>query len=279
MYSVFGDESADESKVRVFAVAGVFGSESDWSSLKAGWFDRTGERIFHAADCETNQGDFATTTDAENKRLYKDLTQLLCRSKLMGRGHAVDLAGWRDAFPATLDTRADIPYYTCFRNVVQECGDLALLSVPQENVEFTFDQRLESNYNAGVLYSYMAKLKSWPASSYLQEKISFASRKYVGVQAADLVARETMKHLDNIVGPKKRGTRRSLAALQESGRFRFTFYTREWFKDFRRDFRNVAASCGVDFKEYQEWLAQHGLTDNISNRHRHMIGRFPPDEN
>jgi hypothetical protein len=30
MYSVFGDESHDETKSRVFAVAAIFGSEDDW---------------------------------------------------------------------------------------------------------------------------------------------------------------------------------------------------------------------------------------------------------
>lgn len=271
MYSVFGDESADESHSRVFAVSGIFGSESDWHSLKEAWIDRTGGRIFHAVDCETNQGDFAVTSETENKTLYKDLTQLLCRSKLMGCSHAVDLSGWRNAFPGTLDAGSDISYYTCFRNVVQECGDLALLSIPQEKVEFTFDQRPESNYNAGILYDYMAKLKSWPASSYLQEKISFASRKYVGIQAADLIARETMKHLDNIVGPVARPTRRSYTALSETKRFKFSFFNEQWFADFRRDFPNVASSSGVDFKEYQTWLDECGLIDNISNRHRYMI--------
>lgn len=276
MYSVFGDESADESKARVFAVTGVFGSESDWFSLKEAWIDRTGGRIFHATDCDTNQGECASNSDADNKRLYKDLTQLLCCSKLMGRSHAVDLAGWRNAFPGTLDAGSDMPYYTCFRNVVQECGDLALLSIPQEKVEFTFDHRLESNYNAGILYDYMAKLKSWPASSYLQEKISFASRKYIGIQAADLVARETMKHLDNIVGPTKRNTRRSYSALLETKRFRFTFFDKQWFADFRSDFARVASSCGVDPKEYRAWLDERGLADNISNRHRYMFEKHPP---
>jgi hypothetical protein len=122
----------------------------------------------------------------------------------------------------------------------------------------------------------MAKLKSWPASSYLQENVRFASRKYIGIQVADLVARETMKHLDNLVGPIKRSTRRSYSALMETGRFRFTFFDKQWFADFRGDFVNVASSCGVEFKEYQAWLGERGLTDNISNRHRYMFGKYPP---
>jgi hypothetical protein len=105
--------------------------------------------------------------------------------------------------------------------------------------------RIETNYNAGVLYSYMAQLEEWSASSLLSEKVSFASRKYVGIQVADLIARETMKHLDNMIGPVKRDKRRSFAALQDTKRFMFTYWVREWFEGFSRDYDRVSASVGT----------------------------------
>lgn len=69
------------------------------------------------------------------------------------------------------------------------------------------------------------------------------------------------------------------SALLNTNRFRFTFFDRSWFEGFRRDFKKVAASVGVDFNEYQQWLTDHGLTDNISSRHRHMTEKFPPTKN
>src|ERR1700722_5219555 len=152
MYSVFGDESHDEKNERVFAVAGLFGSDEDWKQLRAKWINRTGGKNFHAAACETGKGDYAGAPDVENKALYKDLTQLLCASRLMGFGAAIDLAGHRLHFP---DIPVDIPYYWCFRKVVHQCGKWTRWSVPQDTVKFTFDQRKESDYNAGVLYNYM----------------------------------------------------------------------------------------------------------------------------
>jgi hypothetical protein len=274
VYSVFGDESADETKSRVFAVAGVFGGEPEWIRLKGAWLERTGGKIFHAADCETNQGEFVNTSNSENKALYKDLTILLCGSHLLGRGHAIELCGVREFFQ---HSPAELPYCMCFRNVVHQCGNLALLSIPQEKVEFTFDQRAETNYNAGVLYDYMAKVSEWNASPYLHDKINFASRKYVGIQVADLLARETMKHLDNIIGPVKRDTRRSMKALNATGRFRFTFWNREWFEGLHRNFQQVASRFGVDLNEYPKWLLENGLVDNLSNRHQHMRETFPPE--
>jgi hypothetical protein len=62
MRSVFGDESQDETKQRVFSVAGVFGSSEEWDILADRWLRATGGRIFHAADCESDLGEFSKTS-------------------------------------------------------------------------------------------------------------------------------------------------------------------------------------------------------------------------
>jgi hypothetical protein len=274
LYTVHGDESADETKARVFAVSGVFGSDQDWDELKRPWIERTGGKIFHASDCETNQGEFSKTSDAENKKLYKDLTQLLCKSRLMGRSHAIDMAAWKTNFPDALE---DMPYLICFRNVVYDCGGLAFLSVPQDDVEFTFDQHPESEYNAGVLYTYMAQMKQWNASTHLSAKVSFASRKYVGIQVADLVARESMKHLDNMVGPVERPIRRSMSAILDTKRFQFNHLTQKYFESFRVNMDRLSQQFGVDHNDYVQWLDENGLIHNMSNLHRYMIKKWPSD--
>src|SRR5712691_11510659 len=72
LLSVFADESHDETSARVFAVAGLFGNESQWDYLNEKWLGCTQGKIFHATECDTDQGDFSETTHAENKKLYKD---------------------------------------------------------------------------------------------------------------------------------------------------------------------------------------------------------------
>ena len=58
MLTVFGDESSDETGSRVFAVAGVIGRQEEWDELEKVWLKRTGGVIFHAADCDSDKGDF-----------------------------------------------------------------------------------------------------------------------------------------------------------------------------------------------------------------------------
>ena len=267
MYTVFGDESHDESRARVFAVAGLFGSDDHWRELEDKWRARTGGKIFHAADCDSDSGEFAGIAHAENKKLYKDLVTILCGSRILGHGSAVDIAGHNEFFP---DVPRDILYYRCFRDVVVKCSDWAKWAIPRGPVKFTFDSRRESNYNAGVLYDYLVNLPEWKTAQDFEE-VSFASRKLVGIQAADLYAREVMKHLDNMIGPVARAPRRSLEALENTNRFGADLFMREYFQDFKRRFEEVSKQCGIDPQRYVDWLNEHKLGDSISSRHRYMI--------
>lgn len=83
MLSVFGDESADETTQRVFAVAGVVGTDEMWATLEAAWLESTGGIPFHAKDCESDQADYAHTAHEDNLNLYRDLTLLLAKSGLV----------------------------------------------------------------------------------------------------------------------------------------------------------------------------------------------------
>jgi hypothetical protein len=268
MLQVFGDESHDPKCERVFAAAALFGTEEQWGAFRGQWTDRLDGRVFHASDCETDHGEFVGTAHAENLKLYADLTKILAESKLLGFGSAMDLAAHSEFFAGT---PADIPYYRCFRDVVFQCGKWAKWAIPADTAEFYFDQRVESDYNAGVLYGHIASLPDWDCAPFLRTPLKIASRSEVGIQAADLYAREVMKHLDNTVGPVKRPMRRSMEALQKTKRFGCDLHLREFFEDFRKKFDSIAVKAGMSVDHYRQWLGHNGQADSISSRHRYLI--------
>src|SRR5580693_7661739 len=114
MLSAFGDESHDQTKTRVFVVAGLLGNDKDWDGFRRQWEERIGDSIFHAADCESGHGNFEGMPESERLKLHLDLTQILAGSKLMGYGRAVDLAGCREVAPHVMKQFPDMPYYDCF---------------------------------------------------------------------------------------------------------------------------------------------------------------------
>src|SRR4051812_40535383 len=48
MLHLFGDESADETKQRVYALSGLLGTE--WKLAEEAWLARTGGKVFHATE-------------------------------------------------------------------------------------------------------------------------------------------------------------------------------------------------------------------------------------
>ena len=251
MLKVFGDESADETQTRVFAMAGLVGREPDWLSAEDEWLRRTKGEVFHAADCEHHG----------NLDLYKDLTQILAHSRLAGRAVALDLTAVHEYFPGAL---SDIGYYKCFLMVIQWFVDNVAAKM-HESIEFTFDSRRHSEFNAQKFYESMVNKPDWENRSLMGAAINFATRDNPRIQMADLVAREAMKDLDNQIGPTKRRRRKSITALFTDGHFNFGVIDRSYCAGWRASMDSFETEQGL-----AAWLSANGLTDNWSNRIRYI---------
>ena len=259
MLFVYGDESMDETRQRVCAVAGVGGTDKQWRALERQWPRRTNGLPFHANHCDSDQGDYANRPHWENKNLYRDLAIMLANSGLVGFGQAIDLVAKQTVFPDS----EDLAYYTAFTRVVMAMKNHALGT--GQIAEFTFDTRMESEHNAEVLYGSLREHEpDW--APYIASKISFELAKDNSrIQVADLVAREAMKALDNLIGPKKRLVRKSWQALLDTGRFAVDAFSVEWFEDMKRKLPAFATSIGVERDGYVAWLKARKRQHNVSN--------------
>ena len=263
MLSVFGDESADETQQRVFAVAGVIGSEGAWAELEAKWVARIGGIPFHAADCESGHGDYRGMPEEERQNLYRDLAILLAESGLGGWGFAIDLSAQRRVFPEA----PDISYYKCFLEVVQAMRNCAVYN--KETLCFTFDMRRVSEHNTALLYNMLPAIPSFKECIF--PTIAFeCSRDTPRLQVGDLLARETMKALDNQIGPIQRKPRKSWLALYNAGRFHIDAISEAWFEGLKRQMPVLEKKAGMSQKDYLTWLKENRLQDNTTNLFLYM---------
>jgi hypothetical protein len=258
----YGDDSADEKRQRVCAVAGVVGTWSSWRTLEREWLIRTNGIPFHATYCESDLGDYKGRPHAENKALYKDMAIMLANSTVYGIGVAVDLSAARRVFPANPDI-AEIAYYRSFTRIIEVMKNVAKES--GEIADVTFDMRLDTEHNAGLLYgSTRENQPEW--TPYLAEKITFEfSHKQPRIQVADLIAYETMRGLDNRVGPKKRPIRKSWIPLHDSGRFLREEYSDDWFQRLKADYAELEKRVGFGEKDYKDWLQKKNRQHNMTN--------------
>jgi len=80
------------------------------------------------------------------------------------------------------------------------------------------------------------------------------------------MAFEAMKALDNIVGPKKRPTRKSWEALGETNRFVIHCYSTDWFTDMKAHTDQLPKIVGFTMEDYKKWLEGKNRHDDVSTR-------------
>ena len=269
MLSVFADDSSDEKGKRIFAIAGVMGTQEEWEALKILWLERTGGKIFHATDCDSDRGDFKDIPHEQNKKLYKDLTNLLAQTNMMGFGVALDVKSFMAFLPDALD---DAPYINCFIRLISTFAGLASYVIPQQKIGFTFDINLKTKYNSALLYEHFLINHPEIKTSFMEDIIGYATSRTVGIQVADLFTRETMKVFDNRFGPHIRPVRLSARKLLETNRFKCYYYGEEYFK-FLKDKIDEFKQNYVpkEHENYEKWLLQHGCQDNAESRTRFLI--------
>jgi len=280
---VYGDESLDETASRVCAVAGVVGPEVAWADLESKWKALHGNIPFHANHCESDRGDYSPSADEDsntkhkvNQELYKDSVILLAESGLGGFASAYDLAAQREAFPPPYGPPI---YYQPFMDVLQAMGNLALNR--DDSLELTFDSRIESEHNAGLIYAHMRESNpEW--KKRFASKISFeSSRLNARIQISGLFAREAMKALDNEVGPVKRKIRRSWQALKSTGRFVIYSFSRQYFAGIKNDLPNLEEELGFNAADYAAWLHRKGRQWNVTNYFEFLtehLANMPPEK-
>ncbi|MHB8771131.1 MAG: hypothetical protein ACYC7J_09050 [Syntrophales bacterium] len=270
MLTVFGDDSADEKEQRVFAVAGVLGSRGEWDALEPKWNERTGGIPFHAADCEAGRAEYKKIHHEDRLRLYADLIKMVTKSNLLSYIVCMDLNAFYRFLPDAID---HAPYLICFRAVVVRFAKLASVCIPPEKVEFVFDHNATTAASADALYHYMAQTDEWKYGQYMADMLGFACRKTVGIQVADILAREAMKHCDNFMIHRhpKRPVRQSMNVLLSSRRHWFKYLDTEHFKKEKSNPELNEEADHFKADDYLTWLSHRRMNDTVPNKYEFLL--------
>jgi len=267
MLAIYGDDSTDGNKVRVYAFAGVAGTQEEWDYFSIDWLTRTEGIPFHATDCEAGKGAYEKMPYEERMKLSRDLTRMLVGSKLFGCGTAIDLKAFRHHFK---QTSKDDGYFYCFLPVVVHFFYQTRFSVPPRKAQFSFDQNPNTRGNAAYLYDkYLSKHKEYAdMQSLIDKDMAFADSDSVGIQVADLFVYEVMREMmANLEG--KVGRRPQFELLDQCGRFEIKRFHAVYWHEYSKKHKDVLASTNA---KYDEWRMKHNIkTDNHQNQIRYLI--------
>jgi hypothetical protein len=214
MFFSYFDDSSDQRRERYFACGGLIGGEVQWDTLDVLWNAATPwlKEPFRSTECECNQGQFKECPKAVCNTLMDTLVSILHRCKLSAFASIVPIADYREVFPGC--ARYD-PYYLAVRHTILNMAHIGWMG--RHHVKLWFEDNPATTPTTLRIYNELKNAKNWEPATYLLG-ITFGSKSLYPLQAADLVAREAFKHVDNLGArptriPMKRLGGRSVFAL------------------------------------------------------------------
>ena len=209
MLKFLGDETGTDKqpRTRVSAIAGLVGTEKAWNRFDREWraaLKAEGVPYFHAVECEKGVGEFYGMDAIKRGKVAGRLVGVILNSSLQPHSYGVVIPQFNEMSEAfrkhyTLD-HPDIPYYLCLHHTFVEVSHFADDLPKDEQVYFRFEKQDEFEKDAQESFDIFKTNPHWPNSSRLG-KCCFVpeeqEHEYPGLQAADLLAYETYRHLDN----------------------------------------------------------------------------------
>ena len=208
-YKFFGDETGIDQASRICAVAGLVGPEKAWVKFDRNWMKvLQAENIpyFHAVDCERGKDEFYGLDVMKRGKIVDRLVQVIMDSPLEIYSYGLvkpHFTAWNedDRKHFTLGN-SDNPYYLVL-DFLFVCSSHAVDGLDKaEKIEYIFEQQDEFENEATRIFKELRAGPHWPnhvrlGDIHFPESTPENLIKYPGMQAADLLAYETFRHLDN----------------------------------------------------------------------------------
>lgn len=187
------DDSSDEKRKKFYACGGLMGSPEQWDGFDMAWSNVTCnlEQPFRSADCEGGHGQFSAWSKPARDDLMRRLTNIIHATKLHGYVSVVPVPKYKKIFSEAKEHDAFL------LGLRQSLINIAYIAeVLKEDVKLWFEK---GNADAAILRAYnsIADFRNWKPTQRLSA-ISFDNKKLRPLQAADLIAREGFKHIDNL---------------------------------------------------------------------------------
>jgi hypothetical protein len=146
---------------------------------------------FRSTDCECGHGQFKGWSVEQRNALMTELVTIIRRYRLGGFASIVPIADYQAVFP---NAREFDPYYLAVTHTMVNMAVIGVRGI--EPVKLWFEDNAAS-VQTYKIYRDLRDVRTWSGAARL-EGIDFGSKNLCPLQAADLVAREAFKHMDNL---------------------------------------------------------------------------------
>jgi hypothetical protein len=197
-------------------MAGYMSYDSNWEIFASRWSDLLIRRklpFVHLKEWSNLCKDNNWTNDYGNNVLL-EFVEIITECKLIGIGVGVDATEWRALSAKRRHQFGDAQQF-CFQRIVRKVMDRVFLVKPNEPIALVFDRDYEFAARRINLLRHFHN--HYPEIAINVASVSFAnSALYLPLQAADLLAWETRRHLINAINGNP--TSKRLMALLEKAK-------------------------------------------------------------
>ena len=186
------DDSSDPRREKYYACGGLLGDQDQWDFFEAAWSHETHglREPFRSTDCECGHGQFSNWPKSKRDDLMARLVNIICEFRLYGFASIVPIAEFNRAFPS-LDKKeafslaaTQVIFNICH---VADRNDM--------NADFWFEEGQQDGIILRIRDSIRAL--NWKPARRLRA-VHFDTKRLRALQSADLIARESFKHMDNL---------------------------------------------------------------------------------
>ena len=194
------DESGNEELPGYFGVAGLVGSDNQWSVFDRLWketLETTGAPYLHMREFAHSVDAFTEWKDdkARREQLMAGVVAAVLQSELTAVGSALRVGDF-DALTEEQRIRLQSPYFFCLQDVLWGFALTNLDEDPKVEVHVSGDRHGQHEDKARKLHRAMRRAGGLLAN--MSDELNFADmQQTLGLQAADLLAYEMVKELRN----------------------------------------------------------------------------------
>ncbi len=208
------DESHDEKSERVYVVAGYFADESVWADFTRHWakaLEESGLISFHQSECVGGQGEFENISFEEREELQQKFIKIIVDTPLIGAVGGILLEPYNKILPRIKASRTiapgrsvsgslEDPYFLAFQFAVELVAKNAENhGIPSdETIAFIFD-RTHLKGRVAPLYDSLLDSKTLDFIGRLGTLAFEDKTKFLPLQAADILAYENFRHINDCV--------------------------------------------------------------------------------
>lgn len=198
------DESYDEQKT-IMTLGGWLMEQSQWKTLETDWANCIGEtnkshradqqiKRFHASEMNCYDGDFRKWDKPMSESFTANLISIIKARPCMFVVAAVNMHDMVSVFPDQAAIQLESAYGLCFKQAMISIGYVVRKHFARDTVGIVFES---GNWNKHAIdvYNQMLADKKFKDRSLFISASAFANAKCVGLQAADLIAYESMRRI------------------------------------------------------------------------------------